>query len=490
MGQSTTRRSIQAGSVVALIAAAAFAVPAFAAPEPIGPDCVNASMNDMARHGTNAAGTIVGISSGNITCNKGDVPMAASPSASIRPLVGMNLYKYTDTGPYSRMEQLGQGWAKWVGIPINGSHPSCGASCIGGGSGTMGVNCADVYSSGFNGPSGMCARSKVNATLGTFTGTRGGGTDEANINTRVQVPAIDLNTQVGIVKFFYETVDLLPDDAQHVRPGRTVAINAMNNATIQEVNIANAAAIPAMVGAPVIGTSAIERWAQLDPEVVLVPADHDDTPNPHPSFPGTFIKSRFWVASCATPLAGGLYRYEFAVYNLNSDRGCGSLTIPMPNSASLSDPYFRAPLSHSGEPFSNAGWNMIRSGNTLTLGAGTHAANPNANAIRWGTMYNFGFTSNAVPSTGSLTLGLFKPGTLLSINAGGVPVPGSIACPADVDGNAGVDVNDLLTYVERFEDGTVLADLDSDGDGGTGTPDGGVDINDLLFYLIRFEGGC
>jgi hypothetical protein len=32
------------------------------------------------------------------------------------------------------------------------------------------------------------------------------------------------------------------------------------------------------------------------------------------------------------------------------------------------------------------------------------------------------------------------------------------------------------------------ADLDNGS--GTGTPDGGVDINDLLYFLVRFEGGC
>jgi hypothetical protein len=479
------KSTLHAGSVVALMAAAAFA-----APDPIGPDCVNSSMNDIARHGTNAAGTLVGFSSGNVTCNRGDVPMITSPNSTIRPLVGMNLYKFTDTGPYSRIEQLGQGWAKWVGLPINGTNASCGPTCIGGGSGTMGVNCADVYSSGFNGPSGMCARSKVNATLGTFTGTRGGGTDETNINTRVQVPATDLTASSGTTRYFYETIHFLPDDAQHVRSGRTVAINAMNNATTQEVSIASVAAIPDFAGTVTIGMSGIERWAQIDPDVVLVAADHDDTVNPHPSFPGTFIKSRFWVAGCATPLAGGLYRYEFAVFNLNSDRGCGAIAMSLPAGASMTDTFFRHPKSHSGEPFSNAAWTFARSGNTLTISTDAFAANANANAIRWGTMYNVGFTSNAVPGNGSVALGLFKPGTIASINAPGMPVPGSIACPADVDGNAGVDVSDLLLYVDRFEEGTVLADLDNDGDGASGTPDGGVDVNDLLFYLIRFEGGC
>ena len=59
----------------------------------------------------------------------------------------------------------------------------------------------------------------------------------------------------------------------------------------------------------------------------------------------------------------------------------------------------------------------------------------------------------------------------------------------DFDGEVGVDIRDLLVYVDRFEDGTILADIDSDGDGVTGTPDGGVDINDLLFFLVGFEAG-
>lgn len=69
------------------------------------------------------------------------------------------------------------------------------------------------------------------------------------------------------------------------------------------------------------------------------------------------------------------------------------------------------------------------------------------------------------------------------------------ACPADLDDGSGtgttdggVDINDLLYFLARFELGDVAADLD---DGSArGTPDGGVDINDLLFFLSRFERGC
>jgi hypothetical protein len=70
-------------------------------------------------------------------------------------------------------------------------------------------------------------------------------------------------------------------------------------------------------------------------------------------------------------------------------------------------------------------------------------------------------------------------------------------CPADLDdgsGNGvkdgGVDINDLLYYLAKFEQGAPQADLDNDGDPAAGVPDGGVDINDLLFFLSRFESGC
>jgi hypothetical protein len=69
------------------------------------------------------------------------------------------------------------------------------------------------------------------------------------------------------------------------------------------------------------------------------------------------------------------------------------------------------------------------------------------------------------------------------------------ACPADLDDGSGsgtpdggVDINDLLFFLVKFEAGAAAADLD-DGSG-QGIHDGGVDINDLLFFLVHFEQGC
>lgn len=68
-------------------------------------------------------------------------------------------------------------------------------------------------------------------------------------------------------------------------------------------------------------------------------------------------------------------------------------------------------------------------------------------------------------------------------------------CPADRDDGTGtgrpngaVEIDDLLFFVTKFENGDTAADLDNGL--GLGVPDGGVTIEDLLYFLTRFEAGC
>lgn len=457
----------------------------------IGPDLVNSSLVNIARHGTDAGGGITGYSCGHVTCSRGDMPLDTTPNTSTRPIVGMNMFRMKPAGSgsetYLRLEQLGQGWAKWVNAPVNGTHTSCGGPCSGGGAGMMPPGCADVYSSGFNTMSAMGPRSRINPTIGVLTGPRGGGTGEANIVTRVQVRTEDVTNQPAVARFFFETVDLLPADAQYVRPGQTVAINAMNNATTQEISINGGTGVPTILGSPV-HVPAISRWAEIDPGVTVVTADHDDTPNPSTQFPGTTIRSRFYIAGKAIGLAGGRWRYEYAVYNMNSDRACGSFAVPLPAGVPFSDFFFRHPPSHSGEPFSNVAWTATKVDSSLVFSTDPHSLNQNANAIRWGTMYNFGFTTTVAPRTGSVTLSLFKPGALTSIIAAGLPTVGAPGCVADMNGDGGVEIADLSIYLDLFEAGSIGADFD-DGSG-AGNGDGGVTVDDLLYFFARFAAGC
>lgn len=67
---------------------------------------------------------------------------------------------------------------------------------------------------------------------------------------------------------------------------------------------------------------------------------------------------------------------------------------------------------HSGEPYTNTDWTP----DTLTPGSVSwsteeYSSNQNANALRWGTAYNFWFDAAAGPVDGVATLGLFRPGS-------------------------------------------------------------------------------
>ncbi len=61
-------------------------------------------------------------------------------------------------------------------------------------------------------------------------------------------------------------------------------------------------------------------------------------------------------------------------------------------------------------------------------------------------------------------------------------------CPADLDGDQGVTVDDLVLFLQYFADGDGRGDLD-DGSG-TGTPDQGVTIDDLTYFIQHLTDGC
>jgi predicted outer membrane repeat protein len=61
-------------------------------------------------------------------------------------------------------------------------------------------------------------------------------------------------------------------------------------------------------------------------------------------------------------------------------------------------------------------------------------------------------------------------------------------CPADLDADEAVTVNDFIQFLQAFEQGQPLADLTTNGQ--TPFPDGAVTVEDLLYFLARFEAGC
>jgi hypothetical protein len=114
------------------------------------------------------------------------------------------------------------------------------------------------------------------------------------------------------------------------------------------------------------------------------------------------------VAHKVTRLSRTKYRYEYAVYNMNSERGVQSFSIPVGN-AQVSNVGSSAVQSH-GEAWDNDSWQSGVANGRVTWSTKTFQQSENANAIRWGTTYNFWFEAEAVPTHADAELGRFKPG--------------------------------------------------------------------------------
>ncbi len=70
---------------------------------------------------------------------------------------------------------------------------------------------------------------------------------------------------------------------------------------------------------------------------------------------------------------------------------------------------------HSGEIYDSTDWTGARvtdaGGNAVLWETESSDVNPNANALRWGTLYNFRFEADVPPLMADVTLGLFLPGS-------------------------------------------------------------------------------
>src|SRR5262249_17299429 len=160
----------------------------------------------------------------------------------------------------------------------------------------------------------------------------------------------------------------------------------------------------------------------------------------------------FLLSAKSTALGGGFWHYEYAIENMNSNRAAVSFSIPIDPSATVQNIGFHDVDYHSGEPFAGTDWNGVFSNGAVTLSTQDFNTNKNANALRWGTLYNFRFDANRQPQTVNATLGLFRPGSPGAMNPSTV---GPTPTQADCNHNGIPDTIDL-------QNGT---SPDCDGDG-------------------------
>lgn len=377
------------------------------------PDVTLADPNDMSNYGM--VGGIRGYAIGSYTCNRGTQTLIWANNGS--PGLAMNIYRLHN----GRIQQIGWSFVKRACCAAQSGDTRCGNQCSPG-SGGLGPGCLDVYSSGWNGGQGRLGpRSQINAFTGQFSAHNPpAGTTNA-IFRRVQVRDTDLNTTASGsfqgARFFAEGVYAASDES---------AANRMNNATYRPLVMTDATNRTFgfnTTGVARTGEPAIFAWRdhglglnQPDNSVSLA---NVDVPN----------EGRFWYGMKVRDLGNGRWLYDYVVFNLNSDRSGGSFEIPLPCGVTATNAGFSSPWYHSGELYNSNPWTIsVSNGSIKWQTDQTFAQNANANAIRWGSTFNFWFEANTPPASNQQAfLGLFKPvagqqdSVVLSLSAPSAP---------------------------------------------------------------------
>jgi hypothetical protein len=390
-----------------------------------GADVVYSDFPSVSRYGPVAG--IHAYSLDTYTCNIGTGNLFWGNSHNGSPEVGFNAYRLSN----GRLVQIGMSFCKQACCAAAGT--GCGMSCNGQGGSVLGSGCRDIYGAGYNSAqSRLAPRSQANAYTGAFPIMNSGSGDA--IFRRLQIAETAMSpTQYPGALYFMEGVYVAFDDA--------ASGNAHNNASYKRCTV-NASYSWTPVGAMQIGIPAIQAWRDHglgantpDPSVNLGIVDVPD-------------EGRFHYAHKVTDLGNGTWRYDYAIFNLNSDRSGGSFSVPIPAGTTITNTGFHDVNYHSGEPYDNTDWTIVVGADNITWRSPqTYAQNLNSNALRWGTMYNFWFDADRPPTDGDVTLGLFKPHTPQSVSfAASVPAPPPFG-PGDMNCDGEVNNFDIDPFV-------------------------------------------
>lgn len=395
-----------------------------------GPDIVVGDMFNLQQYGN--AGGQVGLAMGTDSCNNGneEVHFFQLPNAD-HPIISQNLYRMSG-GPNNndRFEQIGQSWVKHAfGAD---QLDDCGFGCIPADTfATLGVGCSDAYLSSQNANQGdhigaLGSRAWVNPFTGALGSTHPeshAGHAHSGTSHRILVNATDLNTSMNPGATYYAEVQY---DSPHeyawcqTHPGQC---NMYNNASCRRYNVTGTTSFDfEPVGYTAVMTPATDVWAGAT-TVRIEPA------------PG--VDGRAFILYKVTQPSAGVWHYEYAIHNQNLDRSIQALSVPLGTGVTVNNIGFHAPPNHPGfsndgtvgnAGFSNAPWTSNQTPDTLSWSSETIAQNPNGNAIRFGTMYNFRFDSNRPPRAANATIGFFKTGKPITVEIQ-APAPEGAATP-------------------------------------------------------------
>jgi len=413
---------------------------------------------------------VTGYTIGTVSCNIGTVDLDWFGFNPNHPVIAQHMFRIKE----GRIEQIGHSWVKHGLCALQ--QELCGdCDPFGGGCEVkLGVGCSDPYSSSLNGEQGgLGPPSEVNASTGFFDWPYSyDGVIGDAIYKRIQVNNDDL--QQG-----------LNPDAAYVAQGQYVAKddaaagNGNNNASYRPFEVGDFAGGGynlVWAGTTRQQMPAIFAWQEFglgpdgpDPDVAFVSVDVEDD-------------GRFWIGYKVSDNGDGTWHYEYAIQNMNSHRSGGSFTIPVPESVEVTGIGFNDIDHHSNEPYDPTDWSAVRTADAVVWSSPeTHDENPDSNALRWGTLYNFWFDADADAIAGNAEIGLFRPGAAVAPPAA-LLVPGPAAdCPADFNGDGELNILDFVDLQNAFVNGDEAADIDGDGE---------LTILDFIAYQGLFQAGC
>jgi hypothetical protein len=350
-----------------------------------------------------------GMSMATTSCNLGDVNVTwLAPMNENHPGIGMALFRDLD----GRFEQVGASWIKHGFFALSNSQ--C-IPCQNPSNGTfLGVGCSDTYGTSNNGDRmWLGPRSEWNAftadweCLGSyFDGTpmdcvrSESGSGNGAVNHRLEAFDADLGNDGAT--YYYEANYFVRGDQNLVNNiGSRRCTMSWNGFSWQFSTPAS--------GNPLLSSPSVERWGDQRTTAGLAPDD------------GNVV-----LAVDTEEISPGLWRYEYALYNWNLDRKVRSFAVP----------HKGAPLSlyfHDIDNNSANNWQVSFANNTLSweFPDVDVAGHKTAGALEFGSLYNFGFTSNIAPGLRNATLGIHEAGPggdLLSVTTRG---PGSFELTAD-----------------------------------------------------------
>jgi len=462
---------------------------------------------------------------GSDSCNIGTAPAiwmdTTAGFTNQHPVIGSAMYRMFN----GRFEQIGMSWLKHGfcaadscshgnNAPSTGPAGCSGLPTVGGGTcqgdlGSTSGNCdwlgygraTDTYGAGLNSSQGGCPgclgpRSEINPWTGSYPypPVKAATGQTTCLLKRLQIRNTDLDpanyprynasTNPTGSQYFAEIVYIFTDEWPTER---------YNNYSYRKVVAPTTTATSSVSGCTgpyyaldfTTGTGnltfpmhpAIDAWAANDPGVT---AAQVDAPN----------DGRFYISAKATNLGNGTWQYEYAVFNMNSDRGAASFSIPKSPAAALSVSSlgFHAPEYHSGESYDASPWAGAVNSSSIDWSCTPWATNANANALRWSTLYNFRFVANVAPKNGpnfKVRLGLFKPGIQVNdptyVEVGNLPVPGDPPCAADFNHSGYVSVQDLFDFLVPWFNLAPAADFNGVN---------GVTQQDLFDFLAAWFVGC